>query len=76
MEDIWTELESHIDFVLTHPNGWHAAEQSHILRAAVIAGLVPADSQKHIQLMTEDEARLHFCISSSLTANVKMVSGS
>ncbi|EIW80584.1 hypothetical protein CONPUDRAFT_154610 [Coniophora puteana RWD-64-598 SS2] len=59
-----------IDFVLSHPNGWEGAQQSHIRRAAVLAGLVPDTLEGHsrIRLVTEGEASLHFCVSNMLAS--------
>ncbi|KZP02189.1 hypothetical protein FIBSPDRAFT_771053, partial [Athelia psychrophila] len=58
-----------IDFVLTHPNGWEGAQQSEIRRAAVLAGLSSdtLEGQSRIQLLTEGEASLHYCIEKGLT---------
>ncbi|EGN92781.1 hypothetical protein SERLA73DRAFT_116909 [Serpula lacrymans var. lacrymans S7.3] len=69
--DMWESIKTNIDFVLSHPNGWEGAQQSQIRRAAVLAGLVPdtPDGQDKIQLVTEGEASLHFCIGSNLAAD-------
>ncbi|KZP02654.1 hypothetical protein FIBSPDRAFT_770389, partial [Athelia psychrophila] len=60
-----------IDFVLTHPNGWEGAQQSEIRRAAVLAGLSSdtLEGQSRIQLLTEGEASLHFCIGNGLASD-------
>lgn len=70
-QELWSSIESHIDFVLTHPNGWEGAQQSMIRRAAVLAELVSdMDSgQSRIQLVTEGEASLHFCIGNGLAVD-------
>ncbi|KAF7970803.1 hypothetical protein HWV62_22804 [Athelia sp. TMB] len=70
-ETLWDSVASNIDFVLTHPNGWEGAQQSDIRRAAVLAGLVPDTLQGHsrLQLLTEGEASLHFCISKGLACD-------
>ena len=70
---LWTSVESRIDFVLTHPNGWEGAQQSQIRHAAVLAGLIPEDGQDRIQLVTEGEASLHFCIGNGLAADAMTV---
>ena len=72
-ESLWTSVESHIDFVLTHPNGWDGAQQSQIRHAAVLAGLIPDDGQKRIHLVTEGEAELDFCIRNGLMADAMTV---
>ena len=68
--DMWTSFENNIDFVLSHPNGWEGPQQTQIRRAAVLAGLVPdsPEGQARIQMVTEGEASLHFCLSSEKTA--------
>lgn len=74
-QELWRSVEDHIDFVLTHPNGWEGAQQTQIRRAAVLAGLVPdtEDGQSRIQLLTEGESSLHFCIGNGLTTDFMTV---
>ena len=67
--NLWSSLEDHIDFVLSHPNGWEGAQQSRMRTAAVQAGLISDDENGHSRLsfVTEGEASLHFCLQSGLT---------
>ncbi|PFH47733.1 hypothetical protein AMATHDRAFT_151430 [Amanita thiersii Skay4041] len=60
----WNSLESSIDFVLSHPNGWEGKQQAEMRHAAVMAGLVPNEEEgkKRISFVTEGEASLHFCL--------------
>ncbi|KZP20070.1 hypothetical protein FIBSPDRAFT_546789 [Athelia psychrophila] len=69
--ELWASVADNIDFVLTHPNGWEGAQQAQIRRAAVRAGLVldSAKGQSRLQLLTEGEASLHFCIANGLTSD-------
>lgn len=69
-ENLWDSVETDIDFVLTHPNGWEGPQQSEIRRAAILAGLVNDtwEGQSHIQLLTEGEASLHYCIGNGVTS--------
>ncbi|KIM86827.1 hypothetical protein PILCRDRAFT_4705 [Piloderma croceum F 1598] len=69
--EVWKSIENDIDFVLTHPNGWEGAQQSDIRRAAIIAGLIEdtVDGHSRLQLLTEGEASLHFCLGNGLTAD-------
>ncbi|KAG9312597.1 hypothetical protein JVU11DRAFT_6994 [Chiua virens] len=69
---LWESLESNIEFVLTHPNGWEGPQQQQIRQAAVQGGLVPAgeEGQLRIHLLTEGEASLHFCVTNMLTSDV------
>ncbi|KAG6332939.1 hypothetical protein ID866_6155 [Astraeus odoratus] len=65
---MWKSLENHIEFVLTHPNGWEGPQQQQIRRAAESAGLIPKgeDGQSRLRLLTEGEASLHFCVTTVL----------
>ncbi|KAF9029411.1 hypothetical protein BDZ89DRAFT_1091791 [Hymenopellis radicata] len=59
----WSSIEHHIDFILTHPNGWEGQQQGLMRRAAVVAGLIEDGiGQDRLQFVTEGEASLHFCI--------------
>ena len=66
--DLWNSIESHIDFVLSHPNGWEGTQQSEMRRAAVLAGLIPDNASGHSRLsfVTEGEASLHFSVRNGL----------
>ncbi|KAJ7755461.1 hypothetical protein B0H16DRAFT_715359 [Mycena metata] len=67
----WIGLESTIEYVLTHPNGWSGEQQSKMRSAAIIAGLIPntlADSER-IHFVTEGEASLNFCITNGLATD-------
>ncbi|KIM86828.1 hypothetical protein PILCRDRAFT_816085 [Piloderma croceum F 1598] len=72
--ELWKSIENNIDFVLTHPNGWEGAQQSDIRRAAIIAGLIEDTSDGHsrLQLLTEGEASLHFCLNNGVTSESMM----
>ena len=62
--DLWNSVKTHIEFVLSHPNGWEGTQQSEMRRAAVLAGLVPDSASGHARLsfVTEGEASLHFFV--------------
>ncbi|KAG5350993.1 hypothetical protein C0989_008355 [Termitomyces sp. Mn162] len=66
---LWTSFQDHIEFILTHPNGWEGAQQSQMRKAATRAGLIPdtEEGRSHVHFVTEGEASLHFCIQSGLT---------
>ena len=74
--DLWNSVESHIDFVLSHPNGWEGTQQNEMRRAAVLAGLVPDNASDHSRLsfVTEGEASLHFSVENGLPAGAMKVS--
>jgi hypothetical protein len=73
--ELWKSIENDIDFVLTHPNGWEGAQQSQIRSAAVLAGLIAdtPDGHSRLQLLTEGEASLHFCLNNGVTSESMMV---
>jgi len=68
---VWDSLESHMEFILTHPNGWEGPQQQQIRSAAELGGLIPAgeEGQSRIHLLTEGEASLHFCVTNVLTSD-------
>ena len=73
----WSRLmESDMDFVLSHPNGWEGTQQNEMRRAAVLAGLVSDNPSGHSRLsfVTEGEASLHFSVQNGLPAGAMKVS--
>jgi len=72
---LWASIEPHIEYVLTHPNGWEGAQQEQMRKAAILAGLIPdtVGGRARIQFVTEGEASLHFCIQSGLTTQAMEV---
>lgn len=68
--NLWKSVENHIEYVLTHPNGWEGPQQKQIRRAATLAGLVSGspEGQDRVHLLTEGEASLHFCVSNILAS--------
>ena len=73
--DLWNSVESEIDFVLSHPNGWEGTQQSEMRRAAVLAGLVPENASGHSRLsfVTEGEASLRFSVQNGLPTGAMKV---
>ncbi|KAK0222693.1 hypothetical protein EDD85DRAFT_959951 [Armillaria nabsnona] len=69
----WNSVEDHIEFILSHPNGWQGPQQSKMRQAVVDAGLVPDNEEGHarVQFVTEGEASLHFCIHHGLSSYLK-----
>ncbi|TFK21092.1 hypothetical protein FA15DRAFT_672873 [Coprinopsis marcescibilis] len=68
--DLWESVESEIDYVISHPNGWEGYQQSQIREAVVLARLVPDTNAGHsrVSFVTEGEASLHFSIDNGLPA--------
>ena len=73
--DLWNSVKSHIDFVLSHPNGWEGTQQNDMRRAAVLAGLIPDNASGHSRLsfVTEGEASLHFSVHNGLPTGAMKV---
>ena len=73
--DLWNSVQSDIDFVLSHPNGWEGAQQNEMRRAAVLAQLIPDNESGHsrISFVTEGEASLHFSVENGLPAGAMKV---
>ncbi|RDB20703.1 Heat shock protein 12A [Hypsizygus marmoreus] len=67
--ELWSSVKPNIEFVLTHPNGWKSAQHQQMLKASVVAGLIPDTPQGHrrLHLVTEGEANLLLCLQSGLT---------
>lgn len=72
---LWNQVESDIQFVLSHPNGWEGAQQSKMRRAAIYGGLIPEtnEGKARIRFVTEGEASLHACVLNGLAADVLSV---
>ncbi|KAF8959248.1 hypothetical protein BDZ97DRAFT_1402193 [Flammula alnicola] len=70
---LWSSVKNDVEFVLSHPNGWEGKEQDQLRKAAVLAGLVPDDSQKshdRISFVTEGEASLHFVVQEGVLSSI------
>ncbi|KAK0448949.1 uncharacterized protein EV420DRAFT_1566344, partial [Desarmillaria tabescens] len=69
----WNSVEDHVEFILSHPNGWQGAQQSQMRQAIVDAKLVPDNDEGYarVQFVTEGEASLHFCIHHGLSSYLK-----
>ncbi|KIY51050.1 hypothetical protein FISHEDRAFT_37884 [Fistulina hepatica ATCC 64428] len=69
---LWSGVESNIQFVLSHPNGWEGAQQTKMRRAAVYGRLIPDtnEGKARIYFVTEGEASLHACVLNGLATDV------
>lgn len=74
--DLWNSVESEIDYVISHPNGWEGYQQTQIREAIVLARLIPDTPAGHgrVSFVTEGEASLHFSIDNGLPAGAMQVS--
>ena len=75
--DLWNSVNSHIDFVVSHQNGWEGTQQSEMRRAAILAGLVPDNDSEsghsRLSFVTEGEASLHFFVHNGLPTGAMKV---
>ncbi|KAK0222699.1 hypothetical protein EDD85DRAFT_860789 [Armillaria nabsnona] len=71
--NVLSSCEEHIEYIISHPNGWEGIQQQKLRRAAVCAGLIPDNDkgQERIHFVTEGEASLHFCIDRGLSSFIK-----
>lgn len=71
---VWQSVEKDIQFVISHPNGWEAAQQAELRDAAVAAGLIQDTNKGHarLQFITEGEASLHYCIMNGLSRDTEV----
>lgn len=72
---LWNSVESDIQFVLSHPNGWEGPQQTRMRKAAVYGKLVPDTDagRARIRFVTEGEASLHACVQNGLAGEVLLV---
>ncbi|PCH36670.1 hypothetical protein WOLCODRAFT_92097 [Wolfiporia cocos MD-104 SS10] len=68
---LWASVESTIESVLSHPNGWEGPQQQQMRRAAILAGLIPdsPSGKSRINFVTEGEASLYFCVRNGLVSD-------
>lgn len=60
-QEIWERLETSIEIVIAHPNGWGAHEQAFLRKVAVLGGLVPGSTaQERVHVVSEGEASVHY----------------
>ena len=62
---LWRSIESNIDVVLSHPNGWEGYQQERMRQAAVQAGLVTqATAVERLKFVSEGQASIQYCAGS------------
>lgn len=73
---LWESMEGHIDFVLSHPNGWGGSQQGKMRLAAIHAGLIPDTPAggERVHFVTEGEASLLYCLDNGLCSEAVRVS--
>ncbi|KAF7293207.1 hypothetical protein HMN09_01198800 [Mycena chlorophos] len=61
-DEMWDELRSSLEVILSHPNGWEGVQQARMRRAAVAANLVDEGNGAQVRFVTEAEASVLFAI--------------
>jgi len=65
-KELWESLESNIDLILSHPNGWEGREQAFLRKSVVRAGVfAEEEARSHVSFVTEGEATLGFCVTNT-----------
>ncbi|PBK82171.1 hypothetical protein ARMGADRAFT_1171040 [Armillaria gallica] len=72
--ELLSSCQDHVEYIISHPNGWEGTQQKKLRRAVVYAGIIPDDDKGHekIHFVTEGEASLHFCIDHGLSSYVRV----
>ena len=73
-EELWESVESNIDLVLSHPNGWEGREQE-ILRKSVVQAKVFTEEEalSRVSFVTEGEATFNFCVTNTRSGELLKV---
>ena len=62
-EMLWESIQSNIDLVLSHPNGWEGREQEFLRKSVVQASVFSdEDALSRVSFVTEGEATFNFCV--------------
>ena len=62
-KELWEKVESNIDLILSHPNGWGGREQEFLRKSVVQASVfTEEESLSRVSFVTEGEATLNFCL--------------
>ena len=69
---VWEAIKHKIEFVLTCPDHWTSNQKPQLLEAVILAKLVPdtVEGRSRIHLVTENDARLAFCLLTEWSAAV------
>ncbi len=72
--ELLSSCQDHIEYIISHPNGWEGTQQKKLRRAVVYAGIISDNNKGHekIHFVTEGEASLHFCIDHGLSSYVRV----
>ena len=62
-KELWEKIESNIDLILSHPNGWEGREQDFLRRSVVQASILTEEQAlSRVSFVTEGEATFNYCV--------------
>jgi hypothetical protein len=62
-KELWEKVQSNIDIIFSHPNGWEGREQEFLRKSLVQASvLTEEESLSRVSFVTEGEATFNYCI--------------
>jgi len=65
-EALWESLESCIDLILSHPNGWEGREQGMLRKSVAQAEIfTEGEARSRVSFVTEGEATFNFCVTNT-----------
>ena len=65
-DTLWESVQSNIDLVLSHPNGWEGREQEFLRKSVVEASIfTEEEALSRVSFVTEGEATFNFCVANA-----------
>ena len=65
-EGLWGSLNSNIDLILSHPNGWEGREQEFLRKSVVQASVfTEEEALSRVSFVTEGEASFNYCVTNT-----------
>lgn len=62
-KELWDRVESSIDLILSHPNGWEGDQQDFLRKSVVRASVFTTDDAlSRVSFVTEGEATFNYCV--------------
>ena len=65
-DKLWETVQSNIDLVLSHPNGWEGREQEFLRKSVVKASVfTEEEALSRVSFVSEGEATFNFCVTNT-----------
>jgi hypothetical protein len=62
-KELWEQVKSNIDLILSHPNGWGGREQEFLRKSVVEAEVfTEEEALSRVSFVTEGEATFNYCV--------------